>query len=112
MVFRHPVHESLLSEGWAEVQSLRDRGEQETVELDFKTKSDPTTGALEKKEREILAQAMAALANSMGGAIIYGIDCRTNSDGVDEACGLKPIQSIKRFASEVRTNIPNLVIPR
>lgn len=112
MAYRHAIHEALLQVGWTEVQSLIARGEQEAVDLDFKGKSDPTSGALEKKEREILAQALAAFANSMGGAVIYGIDCRPNSDGVDEAAAIKSIQGIKRFASEVKTNIPNLVMPR
>lgn len=112
MTYRHSIHEALLRGGWAEVLSIVARGEQEAVDQDFKGKSDPTNGKLEKKEREILAQALAAFANSMGGVVIYGIDCRPNGDGVDEATAIKPIRGIRRFASEVKTNIPNLAMPR
>lgn len=80
--------------------------------MDFKSKADPAHGGLERKDREILAQTLSALANSMGGAVIYGIDCRVNDDGVDAAADIKAIQGIRRFASEVTANIANLVLPR
>src|SRR5438552_3573948 len=103
MAYRHALHQAVLQNGWAEIDALIARGEQETVDLDFKGKSDPSHGALERKDRELLGQGLAALANSIGGALVYGIDCRVNGDGVDEAALIKPIQGIKRFASEVRT---------
>lgn len=109
---KHAIHERLLRDGWPEVLSIVSRREQETVDLDFKSKSDPAHGALDRKDREILAQTLSALANSIGGAVIYGIDCRVNDDGVDAAADIKAIQGIRRFASEVTANIANLVLPR
>jgi|GEM_PF-3083192 len=97
--------------GWTEIQALVARAEQETVDLDFKNKVDPSHGAADKKDREILAQTLTAFANSMGGLAVFGVDCRTVA-GVDEASAVNEISGIRRFASDVKTNIPNLAMPR
>ncbi len=112
MTYTHPLHDRLLQGGWAEVQALERTGEQEAVDLDFKAKVDPMHGGLDKKDREIIAQTVSALANSMGGAVVWGVDCRSNEEGIDAVTGLKPITGVRRFASEVASVIPHLVMPR
>lgn len=112
MAYRHWLHEQLLRDGWPGVEAMLKRKEQEDVDLDFKVKLDPTRGDLDKKEREILAPALSAMANSMGGAVIYGIDCRKGSDQVDGAEAAQPITGLARFTSDLRINIPNLAMPR
>ena len=57
---KHAIHGRLLRDGWPEVLSIVSRREQETVDLDFKSKADPTHGALDRKDREILAQTLSA----------------------------------------------------
>jgi hypothetical protein len=112
MAYVHPLHERVRRVGWQEVGAIVSTGIQEAVDLDFKNKSDPSNGVIDKKDREILAQTLTAFANSMGGLLVFGIDCRSQANGPDQAQAINPIRGTKRFLSDVSTNIPNLAMPR
>ncbi len=96
---RIPLFDSIVKEGWAE-----------TLSLDFKTAGDDK-GAMTKDDRKNLAEALSGFANSEGGIIVWGIDCRKDEDGVDVASELKPINGIKRFLSDLESNTPQVVSP-
>lgn len=110
MVYLHHLHEAARKEGWVAVEALV--GEQETLDLDFKNKTVPDDGSLTTKDSEILAALVVAFANSMGGLAVVGVDCRPGDDGADEVQAIKPLANVRRFASLVRSNIPNFAKPR
>ena len=69
-------------------------------------------GKLEKKDTELLTQTLTAFANSDGGLLLVGIDCRPNpTDKTDEACGILPVTGIRKFAADVKANILNFAKP-
>lgn len=110
MPYLHRLHETALKSGWQAIEGLI--GEQETLDLEFKNKVTPDDGALTPKDREILGPLIVAFANSMGGLAVVGVDCREGDDGADQAQSIHPIANVRRFASEVRNNIPNFAMPR
>jgi hypothetical protein len=95
------LFEKLVSGGEEAVNELVAQGYQENVELEFKTKSNPSDGELTKEDRKNLGIALSALSNSMGGVLLWGISAAKNGDGVDCASGLRPISEIDKFKSEV-----------
>lgn len=105
--------DELLSGGETAIASLI--GRQETLQLEFKANEpkDPIfeNGALTKPGRKILAKEISAFANSAGGVIVFGIDCR-KIDGVDQAEKLTPIPSISRAETDVRDAASGLLQPR
>ncbi len=80
----------------------------ETLQLDFKRAQGPEPS---KNDKENLAIAMSGFANSIGGLIVWGVDCR-KVDGVDQACGLFPIPKVRAFVSRLRDLSESAVMPR
>jgi len=69
----------------------------EDLHLDFKLEFDFTR----RDHRKEFAIALSGLANSDGGIIVWGVDARKDEEGVDAACGLKPIAHLKAFISDL-----------
>jgi hypothetical protein len=63
----------------------------EDLHLEFKV----VRGGFERDHRRNLATAASGFANSDGGIVVWGIDARTNEDGVDAAHELVPIRRVK-----------------
>lgn len=64
--------------------SSRRLAQSETLHLDFTTKHDSETGALDLDDRKGLSIALSGFANAEGGVLVWGVDCR-KVDGVDVA---------------------------
>ncbi|MDM9629593.1 ATP-binding protein [Rhizobium sp. S152] len=105
--------EELIAGAEAAIQGLI--GKQETLQLEFKANDhrDPIfhDGILTKSGRRMLAKEASAFANSAGGVIVFGVDCRT-ANGVDQAERLTPISSIMRAETSVRDAAAELLQPR
>lgn len=90
-------------------------GKQETLTLEFKADhpNDPMfhEGELTNNGRKIVAKEISAFANSAGGVIVFGVDCR-KVGGIDEAHSLVPIPNISRAEMSVRTVASELLQPR
>jgi hypothetical protein len=90
-------------------------GKQESLSLEFKSNDsrEPIfeNGSLNNNGRKILAKELSAFANSAGGVIVFGIDCR-NVDGVDQAEKLTPIASLNRAETSIRDAASELLQPR
>ncbi len=71
---------------------------QEDLHLDFKTVNSNITSENDKKN---YAKSVSGFANSDGGIIIWGVDCRKNSDGADCAESIVPIKNIEAFLSKL-----------
>jgi hypothetical protein len=103
----------LINGGEAAIRDLL--GKQETLSLEFKSSDsrEPIfeNGLLNTSGRKILAKELSAFANSAGGVIIFGVDCR-NIDGVDQAENLTPIANINRAETSIRDASSDLLQPR
>ncbi len=110
---QYMTYDELVSGGEKAIESLL--GKQENLELEFKANDPRDTifenGALTKPGKKILAKEISAFANSAGGVIIFGIDCR-KIDGVDQAEKLTPIPGISRAETTVRDAASELLQPR
>ncbi|MQB20527.1 ATP-binding protein [Agrobacterium tumefaciens] len=107
------TYDELVSGGEKALRSLL--GKQETLELEFKANEprDPIfeSGALTKPGKKILAKEISAFANSAGGLLVFGVDCRV-IDKVDQAERLTPIPSLARAETSVRDAASELLQPR
>lgn len=84
--------EDFESLSYPELQEFVARRQEENLHLDFKLLND--AGLSSKEDRKNLACSLSGFANSSGGLIVWGVDARKNSDGIDCAIDLKPIQQI------------------
>lgn len=85
------------------------------------TKSEPPTTETEWLEfkgspqpQDILkkwSEAISGFANTEGGVLIWGIDCRKNEKGVDAACGISLIANPVALKSLLLTNINQTTDP-
>ena len=78
------IFERLKSEGIQMILEMIESEFQETLTLDFKANlphpADPLFAndgkKLTKSGRKVIAKAASAFANSMGGVLVLGVDCR------------------------------------
>lgn len=93
------LKETFNSLNLADLQEYVDTQQEENLFLDFKRINRPDlTNSDDKKN---LAKALSGFSNSSGGLIVWGIDARKNAQGIDCACELMAIQSVKRFLSRL-----------
>jgi len=71
---------------------------EEDLHLDFKRLNEPN---MDRDDRKNLAKALSGFANSDGGIIVWGIDARPNSEGIDGACAIIPIQPLQLTISRL-----------
>lgn len=100
--------------GWYQSLSLKDieafvsEGQEEHLYLDFKQSNE---SLLSRDDRKNLAKALSAFANSDGGLIVWGVDCRKDEAGRDVASKLKPISRLTAFLTHLNSLSPQLVSP-
>lgn len=85
------------------------QGQEEHLHLDFKTVSNANLNGADDKKN--LAKAVSGFANSSGGLIVWGVDARKNSLGIDCAKGLNEISPIQLFVSRLTTLTGQSVSP-
>ena len=107
---RH-IFEQLKSEGASVIAELVAARAQEGVQLDFKEKTDASSGGLNRVDRQVLGRALSAMANSMGGLLIYGVVAKRDTDNIDAASAPAPISELRRFKSEVTRAVGELLSP-
>ena len=100
----------LIAEGEAGIDRLIAERTQETVELDFKTKTDATNGRFADSDKRVFAKALSAFSNSAGGLLIWGVDAR-KVDEVDCAQAAAPIANVEAFQSQAQSLIGQLLRP-
>jgi schlafen family protein len=91
-----------------DIEAFVSEGQEEHLYLDFKVANDPS---LSRDDRRNLAKALSGFANSDGGIIVWGIDCRKDDQGRDVASELKPIPRIATFLTHLNSLTPQLVSP-
>lgn len=116
---RNSFETELCERGQQYLQELCDQGQSEHTELEFKANGSggkqmfSANGELTKEGRRVLAKAISAMANTAGGLIVIGVECR-RVDGVDCAQKLAPIPCVERARSSVTGvahNITEFAVP-
>jgi hypothetical protein len=83
----------------SQIEDYVQNGQEEHLSLDFKLLTDPSLS--KKEDRKNLAIALSGFANSEGGIIVWGVDARPNSEGVDVATQLKEIENLSLLLSKL-----------
>lgn len=84
-------------------------GQEEHIHLDFKLVHDAKMSSSDDKRN--LACALSGFANSSGGLIVWGVDARKNSEQIDCAVGLKPIDKVALLVSRLNSLTGEAVEP-
>ncbi len=109
----HELFARLQQHGVAAIDELISDFQSESLWLDFKRSADSGSGTkLHQDDRENLAKAMSGFANSDGGVILWGVDCRRDpKTGADLPSGKHPIQQPHRFVSWLEGASSSCVTP-
>jgi len=91
-----------------EVQEFIKLGQEENLHLDFKTVNNPNLGTDDKRN---LAKGLSGFANSSGGIIVWGVDARKSTQGIDCATAPAEIPNVKLFLSRLNTLTGDAVSP-
>jgi len=81
-------------------------GRQEDLHLDFKT----LNAGFDKQERKNFARMVSGFANSDGGVVVWGVDCR-KVDGIDQAQDLKPVAQVATVLGELQQHTGGATTP-
>lgn len=94
----------------ADIEEFVKSSQEETLHLEFKTVTKPDLSLRDDKRN--LAIALSAFANSDGGLIVWGVDARKNSDGIDCAVGLSEITGVVSFVARLNELTGEAALPR
>jgi hypothetical protein len=86
---------------WATIESYVELKQEEHLHLDFKTlrNAELTSG----DDKRSIARCISGFANSSGGIIVWGIDARKNSDGIDCATAIVELRKPAVLVSRLNT---------
>jgi len=104
------VFKGMIRDGAKSVRNLL--GRCEGVDFDCKLKCDPKRGSLDRDDKLNLGKTLSAFSNSMGGLLLWGVDARRNSAGVDEIRDFVPIAQLSRFENDIKTMCVEALMPR
>jgi hypothetical protein len=82
--------------------------QEEHLSLDFKTLE---RTEMSRGDRKNLAKAISGFANSNGGLIVWGVNCRENSDGIDCASTIVDIDNAKQTLSKLNEYTGKATVP-
>jgi len=106
------LFERLCGGGREAVEELIRARESEELFLDFKRATKDGAGArLEDEDRNNLGKAISGFANSEGGVIVWGVDCREAKRTGDVAQAIVAIQDAKRFVSWLEGAVSGCTLP-
>lgn len=94
----------------AQIQAYISSKQEETLQLEFKTVTSPDMSSRDDKRN--FAVALSGFANSAGGLIIWGVNAKKNSDGIDCAISSSEIPSVALFESRLVELTGDAVSPR
>lgn len=105
------IFDSLVTGGYSHIQQLQEEKRIETDLVEFKTiKND--RAPLSPDDISNLSKALCGFANSAGGVIVWGVNCRiSNQETGDCVKELRPIANLKRAMSDLMGKGPMVVDP-
>lgn len=107
------LYSEIISEGETSIENMVLNKQQESVDLDFKSKAVTTNGKVDDNDKKVIGKVLSAFSNSMGGLIIWGVDAREDpATKIDQADSVKPISNIGQFKSDVNRLISQAIAPK
>ena len=107
------LFDELKQDGAAAIDRLIQEKREESVQLEFKRKARTDFVELERSDKENLAAAISAFANSAGGLVLWGVGTTPNSSGLASyAVELLPISNAASFTVAVDRVLAEAVMPR
>jgi Schlafen, AlbA_2 len=106
------LFDEIVAAGESGVDDLIGRQEQESVDLEFKTKENASTGDGSPGDRRLLGKTLSAFANSSGGLLVWGVLAIKDASGIDCATKTEPIADISRFKNWVTRACGEVLMPR
>ena len=98
--------------GEATIQRYIDEQISEELFIDYKrVTKEGASSKLEQPDKENYARAISGFANSEGGVIVWGVDCRNDPQRGDVPSAKYPIQKVKRFISYLENATSGCVLP-
>lgn len=86
--------------------------ELESLFLDFKrSPADGAAAHLAPEDNKNLSKSIAGFANSSGGVVIWGVDCRRDSASGNEVADKRPLVNAGGFATKIQNAISRVTIP-
>ena len=79
----------------------------ETEWLDFKGGG----ASSEKGAHKIWSESLSAFANTEGGVLLWGLDCRRDDSGVDQVVGRSLVEEPEAFVSKLRSMLSQMNSP-
>lgn len=104
------LFEEYKSRGFALIEEQLKSGAEEWENLDFKI-CNSDGASLHKDDKKNFAELASAFANTSGGVLVWGVDCRKNDEEIDVVTELKPFAKVAAFRSALKTNAPSLLQP-
>jgi hypothetical protein len=95
----------------ADIRRLVTTRREEDLHLEFKQKSDRSTGDLGDDDRKNFSKAVSGFANAEGGVLIFGVRTRSTRERPDRASQLKPITDVGRFRVALLDSLLNTTQP-
>lgn len=105
------LFERLRDGGEAAFERLREDRVEEDLQLDFKSKSSPDRQGMNDDDKRYLGEALSGFSNSAGGLLVFGVNCRVGTDGVDCVQGLVPLVEPESLASDIRSMLGSFLQP-
>jgi hypothetical protein len=90
---------------YSDIQNLV--GAQEDIFLDFKERDArwQSKGKLSDDEKDLFSKAASGFAHQQGGILVWGIEAKRGTDGIDQAKTLKPFANVKQFKQALEEQI-------
>jgi hypothetical protein len=106
------LFERFVSGGEATIDQFISEKISEELFVDYKrVTKEGASSMLEQSDRENLARAISGFGNSEGGIIIWGVDCRNDSQRGDVPTTKHPIQNVRRFLSYLEGASSGCTVP-
>ncbi|PZM81516.1 MAG: hypothetical protein DKT66_20130 [Candidatus Melainabacteria bacterium] len=104
------IFENFVKGGYQFLCQVRDEKRIETELIDYKTVKDDQAPMVKDDIRN-LSKALSGFANSGGGVIVWGVDCRRTKGSDEPDCikELKPITRLKHLLSDLNARSPEIV---
>ena len=93
----------------AAIDGFLRNGEEEGLHLEFKIAR--TEDLRHRDDRKNLARAISGFANSDGGVIVWGVDCRQDANGIDRVNSLPGVANFDLLCSRLKDLTPEAASP-
>ncbi len=98
-------------EGFALIQAAENEAWEESYHRDFKSVGNQKSSLPTVGDKKNYAKALSGFANSAGGVVVWGVDCRSVDHGPDVVQGRLPIADPGLFANRLELLTPDMVVP-